>query len=183
MNLASVMNTNLSLRQRCVVGLCGFICLDVFDLVSAHSASQHNLPKGSCSMASQTTRNLQAVGLSGVILTVAKPAHLHPWARGHGRLTEIAIEQFFSSLRQQSSNSQLSCRAYWQASARQALRTKQTLTKIKLPQDADEPALDDAALLGVFLGAWWVLVSQSLPLIIAMRGYTLIRHTPGITEG
>ena len=60
--------------------------------------------------------------LSAAIICFTKSHDFEPWAHGFGRLTELPIEQFFSFCRRQSENSQLTARAYWQASARQCLK-------------------------------------------------------------
>ena len=42
-------------------------------------------------------------------------------------MSEIAIEEHFSMLRRQSGNSQLTCRAFWQAAARVAIKVGEKL--------------------------------------------------------
>lgn len=82
-------------------------------------------------MATQTVTNLQAACLSGVLLTHTKEECFNPWGAGHCRLSELSIEEFFSLVRRQSNNAQLSCRGYFQASARVSVKMGAELNKLK----------------------------------------------------
>lgn len=92
-------------------------------------ASDCCLYLGSLFSAAQTCTNLQAVALGTISICLTKPVWFSPWKRGSCRLAEISIEQFFSYLRRQSQNSQLTCRAYWHASARYSLHTSQAMNR------------------------------------------------------
>ena len=60
------------------------------------------LPKGSCGMAPQTRLNLQSCCLAILVITVTKEKLWNPWNHGFGRLSEMPVEHWFSSLRRQS---------------------------------------------------------------------------------
>ena len=62
------------------------------------------------------------------------------WKQGYSRLSELPREQHFGKLRMQSSNAQLSSRAFFMADARTALRTSRELNgtkpaKVKKPEE------------------------------------------------
>ena len=144
LNQAPVLNRSLTLMQRCEVGLSGFVALNLFQQLAADLACEKSFPTGSLGMASQTTRNLQSANLAAVALTLSKRTDFEPWRQGFGRISELPVEQFFSSVRGQSPNSQLSCRAYWQASARQSLKLKKAIVKEAAPPlEGDEPLSDE----------------------------------------
>ena len=121
----------MSLQQRVEVSISGFVAFDVFSMLAKDRCNRMRLPRGSCWFAPQTASNLQAISLSLVILALSKPKDIEPWRHGSNRLSELSIEQHFGVLRGQSSNSQLSCRSYWQASARSALKLQNQLTREK----------------------------------------------------
>ena len=122
MNLAPILHTNLTIFLRCEVGLCGFLLLDIFKMLADDLCNEMRLPRGSCFLAPQTQANLQGVALSGILICLTKDPEFSPWRFGHNRLTELPIEQHFSYLRQQSPNSQLTSRSFWQAACRVSLR-------------------------------------------------------------
>ena len=159
-----MLNTNLSLQQRVEIALSGFLTLDLFQLLSREKAREYGLPVDSCGMAVQTIRNLQASSLSAVTVACAKNPSFTPWKHGFGRLSELPVEHHFSYLRQQVSNSQLSCRSYWQCSARVSLRTQQDLSKEQPAGDVHEPPVPAEEPLGVratpfshFVEVGWML--------------------------
>ena len=135
------------MKERCEIALSGFVAVDVYRLVADSECARRKLPKGSMFMASQTSSSLQLSALSAAIVTLTKEATWDPWRVGHGRASELSIEQHFGFLRQQSSNSQLSARGYWQASARQTLRMNKILQK-QAPVTAGESSLTPEELLG-----------------------------------
>lgn len=148
MCIAPILNTNLSLRSRAEVALEGYLCMQLFQCFSQKLCREIGLPTGSCSMAAQTARNLEAVALSALVLTVTKEAEFEPWRYSNARLSELPVEQWFSYVRSQSVNSQHTCRSYWKASARQALRTSKQLHGQKPLPDKGEKCLTESQLLG-----------------------------------
>eukprot|EP00435_Cladocopium_sp_Y103_P036995 s1840_g9.t1 len=108
-------------------GLGGFICLDIFAMLADDKCHSMSAPTGSCFWAPQTVLNLQCVCLAGVLVTITKEKEFEPWRFGSARMTEISIEEHFSMLRRQSGNSQLTCRAFWQAAARVSVKVGQKL--------------------------------------------------------
>ena len=98
-------------------------------------------------MTGQTQFNLQGTALAAVSIALTKDEKWHPWKVGQSRLAELGIEEWFSFLRSQSNNSQLSCRGFWQAGARTALKHGRELNKLKATHFADEPSLTDEQLL------------------------------------
>ena len=141
LNLAPLLHRDLSLATRCELGLCGFVAMDLFRMVSEEKTKEMGMPTGSGYMAPQTCSNLQSCALAGVLITVTLDEHFNPWKFGNARLSELPIEQWFSFLRAQSPNAQLSSRAFWQAAGRVALRTGQALMK-----ETPVPAGFDSAL-------------------------------------
>lgn len=122
MNLAPILHNNLTISLRCELGLCGFLLLDICKMLADELCLEMRLPRGSCFLAPQTQANLQGVALSGILICITKDPEFSPWRFGHNRLTELPIEQHFSYLRQQSPNSQLTSRSFWQAACRVSLR-------------------------------------------------------------
>ena len=143
-----LLHKNLPLSLRCEISLAGFLSLDMFKILADETCQSFGSPTGSCFMAPQTVYNLQGVALATVVITVTKDAEWQPWRHGECRLAELPIEEFFSFLRRQSSNSQLSARGYFQASARTAMKHGKLLNALK-PADfkGGEPPLEDAVLL------------------------------------
>lgn len=146
---AALVHREFSLTTRAECGLCGFLTLDMFVMLANHRCERFNQPKGSMSMAPQSVYNIQGVALSAVAICASKPAGFHPWKCGSLRLSEIAIEEWFSLLRAQSSNSQLSARGYFAASTRAAMKHGRQLNKIKSKTFPDEPALTEEQRLGM----------------------------------
>ena len=103
--------------------MAAFVAFDLFQLVASSECTRRGLGKGSLFMSAQTTRNLQLVALSTIVVTASKDEWGDPYRRGGARMCEISIEQFFGRLRVQSPSAQLSTRAYWAASARDMART------------------------------------------------------------
>ena len=113
--VASLLNKMLTTMERVETGLAGFLCVDIFRILAAHKCDKMRLPTGSTFMASQTCSNLQSCALASVVMCVTKHREFDPWRSGDCRLSELSIEQYFGHLRIQSSNSQLSTRAYFHA--------------------------------------------------------------------
>lgn len=135
---------NVSLKQRCENALSGFLLLDLWSLLAQEKCSKHQLPTGSTFMATQTARTLQSVALSIVVVALSKSPDFEPWLHGFGRLSELAVEHHFGMLRNQSPTALLSARAYFQAGARQSLRTNKLLNKEKVRNIAGTAPLTDA---------------------------------------
>ena len=129
--IAPSLHRELKLSERCELALSGFMALDVFRLLADQKCADMRLPKGSCFMAGQTIQNLQGTALAIVAMAASKEADFKPWKKGTARLSEMSIEEHFGRLRATSSNSQLSTRSYWYASALQAKRMSDALNKLK----------------------------------------------------
>lgn len=151
---ASLLHRDFGLATRAECGLCGFLTLDMFVMQANQRCDKFNQPKGSMSMAPQTTFNIQAVALSAVAIAASKPAGFHPWKCGSVRMSELAIEEWFSLLRAQSANSQLSARGYFAASTRAALKHGRQLNKVKATSFPEEPALSQEQRLGMPWNVW-----------------------------
>ena len=143
--IAPLLHTDMVLETRCETGLTGFLAVELFRMLAEQKTHEMKLPKGSGFMANQTVTNLVACALSAVVLCITKDRSFSPWRWGNARLSELPIEQWFSHLRSQSPNSQLSTRAFFQASARMSLRVNKDLNKEKAAShDGGEPALSEA---------------------------------------
>ena len=137
------MHTNIELVTRCELALSGFLCLDLFRMTAEEKTLAMKMPKGSGFMASQTVGNLQGCCLSVVAIALTLDPNWQPWRHGHARLTELPIEQWFSFLRSQSPNSQLSARAFFQASCRMSLKNNKQLMREKPVSACLQGALTD----------------------------------------
>ena len=133
LNVAPLLHKCLNLSQRCENAVAGFVALDIFGLQAADKCLELGLPTGSCYMANQTVVNLQACSLACMVICYTKPDEMELWKNGHCRASELAIEQFFGILRNQSSTAQFGARGYWQASARHALKMQKQLQQQKAP--------------------------------------------------
>lgn len=147
LNAAPLLHQRMSLKERCETALTGFVAMDLFRMVSDGICHERKLPKGSLFMANQTSANLQLASLTAALICLTKEDSWDAFRTGHGRLSEASIEQFFGQIRQQSQNSQHSCRSYFLASARQTLRMHKILSK-QSPPNRTEPKLTEAELLG-----------------------------------
>ena len=143
MCIAPLLHKSLSMALRCETALTGFITMDLFSMLAGIKCYRNKLPKGSQFMASQTQHNLQACALAAIVITLTKGQELDPWRRGFARLSELAIEQHFGHLRGQSQNSQLTCRGYWQASARSAMKAAKNLDKENPLPGTESPLTDE----------------------------------------
>lgn len=162
MAISPLLNRGINLKQRCEIGLAGYACLELFRMVAEDICKEMQLPLGSCFLAGQSLSNLEWVAMSGVIVCVTKDIHSNPWLHGFGRLSEIGIEHHFGYLRQQSQNSQMTARQYFQYSARLAMQTHFKLNKdMGKPQEIEgEPALTEEEFLrliakGIFKKLVW----------------------------
>ena len=142
LNIAPLLTKSLNLEQRVETAVSGFVSIDLFAALATLKCTKSGLPTGSCFMAGQTAFNLQSVCLAAIVIGVTKSPEMNPWKYGSCRVAELAIEQFFGTLRNQSSTAQLSCRAYWQAGSRDALKVVRELEKQK-PAGLGEPPLTD----------------------------------------
>lgn len=141
---AGILHRDLSLLARTEVALSGFLALDLYRMLADARCARLNLPKGSQFMAPQTMYNLQGLCLSVACIACSKDPDWHPWAVGTARLSELSVEEWFSHLRRQSPNSQLSARAFFQASSRQLLKHGRLLNKEKPIKRKAAPCLSDA---------------------------------------
>lgn len=144
---AAVLHRDLSLLARTEVALSGFLALDLYRMLSDARCSRLNLPKGSQFMAPQTLFNLQGLSLAVACIACSKDSNWHPWAVGSARLSELSVEEWFSHLRRQSPNAQLSARGFFQAASRQLLKHGRLLNKEKPMKRKESPCLSDAQLL------------------------------------
>ena len=159
LNLAPLLHRDLSLATRCEVGLCGFVAVDLFRMVAEEKTTEMGMPTGSGFMAAQTCSNLQSCALAGVLVTLTLDEHFQPWKFGNARLSELPIEQWFSFLRSQSPNAQLSSRAFWQAAGRVALRTGQALMKEKPVPSGFQSAIGEEECLDLIITLYFLLLS------------------------
>lgn len=134
----------VELMDRATNSMCAFVMLDLFRMVADHEAAKRGLAKGSLFLSRQTQRNIQAVALSGVIVTAAPDRFGDPWRYGHLRLSEIAIEEHFGCLRMQQASAQLSAKSFWVAEARQMLKQNQTQKNGTRPVEHATPVLSNA---------------------------------------
>ena len=149
MCMAPLLHKRLPLAARCEIALSGYLALDLFKLKADQKCEQLYAPTGSTYMAPQTQHNLQGVALMTAVICCTKEATWSPWTYGQSRLSELSVEEWFSHLRKQSPNSQLSCRAYWKAGARTQLSHGQKLLECKaIDFKEGEPALTEEQLLG-----------------------------------
>lgn len=134
--VAPALHKRMTLKERCSAALAGFLCLDLFQMCAHQTCVKMKLPKGSCFLAPQTVHNLQGTALATVVICATKDTGFEPWSFGHCRLSEISVEEYFGMLRSRSSNSQLSTRGYFYASALQAMRSNHALNKTKRKPEA-----------------------------------------------
>ena len=66
-------------------------------------------------------------------LLVSKEPIGNFWCSGHGRLSELPIEEFFGRLRSRGLNAQMSVRSYFKSSAKEVIRTFRANNKEKDP--------------------------------------------------
>ena len=152
---APLLHKHLKLGHRAELALAGFLCLDLFRMLSEERCDAMQLPRGSCFMASQTTQTLQSCALACVVIAVSKPESWNPWERGVARLSELGIEQAFGNMRAQSRNSQLSSRGFFQADARLALKASKVINRERdlvdsaVPEKSWEKPLTEEKFLGL----------------------------------
>ena len=147
---APVLHRSLALVHRCETALTGFIAIDLFRQVADGLCQARRLPKGSLFMAGQTSSTLQLCALTTAIMCITKHETWNPWSGGHGRASELSVEQHLGCCRQQSPNSQLSARGYWLASARQTFRMAKVLAK-QVSVTKNVPPLTPEQFLGIDL--------------------------------
>lgn len=119
------------LAVRAELGLSGFVALDIFQMLSQDTCRSMGLPAGAAFWAPQTVSNLCACSLGTIAMILSKDPRFNPWENGSARATEITVEEWFSQLRGQSNNAQLTCRSFWQAAARVACKNGRLLTEEK----------------------------------------------------
>ena len=102
--------------KRCENCLTGMVLMDLFRILADKEARRRGFSKGSLWLAGQTHTNVMAVAKSCLAICLSPGELGNFWAHGHGRLTEVCIEEFFGRLRTQSSSAQMTCRQYWQYS-------------------------------------------------------------------
>lgn len=177
MNVAPLMTTSLSLLQRCELAISGFVSLDLFSMLAAQKCTRFGLPKGSCFMAQQTQQNLQSCSCAAAVVCITKPKDFEPWRSSVGRMSELAIEEYFGQLRSQSCNAQLSARGYFQAAAKHALQMSKRLNKEKALPGINEPLTDEQQPASIYhfvgISSWGhVLVAFGSYFFMGMRSLT-----------
>ena len=168
MCLAPSMHKRLSLTARAECSLSGFLTFDLFRMLSEERCDLMGVARGSLFLAAQTVTNLQSTALAIAVVACSKDPSFQPWTYGNGRLTEITIEQAFGHLRSQSRNSQLSTRGFFQADARQALKTARHLDQeqVATQESSMEQPLTDSQRLG-----WWVYVALGFSVFYCFCGF------------
>ena len=145
-----------SLQDRCETAAAGFTAVDIFRLLAKKRAAEAGVPAGSFFLAPQTAHNVQGVALAVMTICCTKPPGFTPWEFGHGRITEISVEQHFGHLRGQSCNAQLSARSFFQAQARQSLRINDELNKKPKHTSKVEHPLSEDEFLGYIMKRKWI---------------------------
>ena len=147
MCVSSLLHRSMTLQDRAEAGLAGFLSLDVFRMVAEEKCEEWGLPRGSLFLAGQTCFNIQGVALSAAVLTLCKDANWHPWKQGTCRLSELPVEEWFSLLRRQSANAQLSARGYFAAGARTLMKHGRLLNHEKaMERKPEKPLTEDECL-------------------------------------
>ena len=161
MNIAPLLHGSMTLQERAGTAICGFLSLDMFCLLAFEQEKKQALPRGGGFMAKQTMANLQACSLAALVITMTLNEDDLLFSRGFARASEITIEQFFGSIRTQSASAQHSARSYWQASARQMLRSHKALNKEKPHRPAGEKALTTRESFGIGFGNLWNILDMN----------------------
>ena len=126
LNEAPSGHLNMSLDDRVVNALTGYLLLDMWQFLSNRECTRRRLPRGSLFMHPETVRNLQQTALGLLAVCLSKNREGSPWEHGRTRLCELPVEQWFAKIRSQSSTAQHSCRSYWTAACREMLRGNAT---------------------------------------------------------
>lgn len=162
------MHHTMTCSQRVQSSMEGFLILDLYRIIAEISAARNGFPRGSQFISPQTQENLQMTAMSTIIVALTKDESGDPYSRGHARMSELAIEQWFGRLRVQSSSASLSTRGYWQAAARDMLRAfKSREPNGPAPEQKHKP-LDDAE--------FKACSERALEAALA-----LVAHTSGVT--
>jgi len=117
----------------------GYLLMDLFRLIADQRCGKLSLPKSTFFLHPETMRNVQHVGLSVIAVSLTGCKSGNPFARGHQRLTELAVEERFGSLRTQSVSAQLTARSFWKAAAREMVRAMKSRKPCEPPSDSLEP--------------------------------------------
>lgn len=112
----------MDIADRAQNAMTAFVALDLFRLCAEVECSRRGWPKGTMFLSPQTTRNIQKVALSAVVVAATSDRQGDPWRFGHLRLSELAVEEHFGVLRMQSASAQLTTRSFWVAEAREMFR-------------------------------------------------------------
>ena len=113
--VGSVFDPTLTPCERCENAITAFCLLDLGRMLSRETEKEQGGRKSSCWLAAQTHNQLQELCGLSVIAACGLPGDqaYHPW-----RSSELPLEQFFGSLRNQFGSSQMRCRDYLHASAK-----------------------------------------------------------------
>lgn len=113
----------MSLKDRVENGLTGYVLLDLWKIMADKITTKRKLPKGALSIAPQTQQNLQSVVLGMLSYALGKDAASpNPFSKGHCRMTELPVEEWFGRLRMRSVTAQLTTTAFWRAAAKEMIR-------------------------------------------------------------
>ena len=118
--------------------LTGIVLLDLFRILAEKETSKRHLPKGVLWMANQTHTNLQATAKGLVLVALSKSPEGNLFRHGHGRLSELPIEEWFGRIRSRSSTAQLSCRTYWKSAAKEMIRQMHNTNRRKGESDREK---------------------------------------------
>ena len=116
-----------------------YLLMDLFRLIADQRCGKLSLPKSTFFLHPETMRNVQHVGLAVIAVSLTGCKSGNPFARGHQRLTELAVEEHFGSLRTQSVSAQLTARSFWKAAAREMVRAMKSRKPCEPPSDSLEP--------------------------------------------
>jgi hypothetical protein len=130
----------LSMKQRCMNALCGFLLLDLYSILATAANNKRGWKKGASFWAPQTRNNLQSSALAAIAITLSKDAYADYWKSTGHRLSEISIEEYFGRLRVQSVSAQLSARAYFKAAVIEGIKHKPLEEEVV---EADLPCLSN----------------------------------------
>lgn len=130
----------LSMKQRCMNALCGFLLLDLYSIMATAANNKKSWRKGASFLAPQTRNNLQSAALAAIAITLSKDAYADYWKSTGHRLSEISIEEYFGRLRVQSVSAQLSARAYFKAAVIEGIKHKPLEEEVL---EADLPCLSN----------------------------------------
>ena len=135
--VSSVFHRGLSTAERLENALAGHVLLDLGSMLASETAESLGLSKQKCWLHHHTHNNLQQLSGCVAISCSSYPDSLpfKPWCS-----TELCLEEYFGSLRNQYKSAQMTVRDYIHASCRQM---KRTLSRCAALQDGKIPLTSD----------------------------------------